>query len=202
MSGRGKPLDRKLRTVKKNFGWPAYFCLCFSESFSIIGVAAVLHVDGAITLKQAVALWLGLNAIGYLKYVYQMRVNREYVTLSYYIYIVAWGFVSYWLKNPLYILLYYYAMFLLSRIRAGKTSQAEPGLRYGQMAARGTLYNENSIAVHCVEHLMHGLVSLRLLVLYYDPVVFVILEPFVMYFVCRMSKDFLRIQTEYFREST
>jgi hypothetical protein len=93
-------------------------------------------------------------------------------------------------------------MFLLSRIKAGKTSQGESGLRYGQMAARGTLYNEPSIAVHCVEHLMHGLVSLRLLVLYFDPLLFVILEPFVIYFVYRMSKDFLRIQTEFFVEST
>ena len=23
---------------RKNFGWPAYFCLCFSESFSILFV--------------------------------------------------------------------------------------------------------------------------------------------------------------------
>ena len=84
----------------------------------MIAVALILWHTDKIGFTAAVMLVNGLNGIGYLKYIYQMFFDPEYITLSFHAYCLAWLAVSIAAGDPVYFVLFRYPFHLLGKIEA------------------------------------------------------------------------------------
>lgn len=157
----------------------------------MVAICVILYLEQILNLEYCIGLWIILNLVGYIKYLYQKYVDHEYITLSFYVYILSWTFISYLLGNICYLILFLYPMILIGKLKA------DENLTYGGMKKRKILYDEYSIALHSIDHLMHGFISLRLLIFYFNIPLFFVLEPFIILFIYQMSEVLLRLQTKY-----
>merc|ERR1719473_252269 len=97
-----------------------------------------------------------LNLIGYFKYVYQMFVDAEYVTLSFHVYNATWLYTAYTMSDPFYFLLFRYPFTLLIMLQ-----------RYINLRGRKVLFSELGLVLHTVDHILHGMISARLLLYHF-----------------------------------
>jgi len=149
----------------------------------MMAVAAILwHID-AIGAGSAFILTNSLNVIGYLKYIYQMYVDPEYITLSFHCYCLAWLAVSLVIQDPLYFVLFRYPFHLLGQIE-----------QYMNMKGREILLDESSVTLHCVDHLIHGMICCRVLLYHFWGIQMVLLDLLTVPFCLLLSENLVRIQ--------
>ena len=163
--------------------WRNFFLLCYSESFSMIAVALILWHTEQIGAWAAVGLGNGINLIGYSKYIYQMFFDPEYITLSFHCYCLAWLSVSLGCADPVYFVLFRYPFHLVGQIES-----------YMNMRGRKVLFDEASITIHCVDHILHGIISLRVLLYHFYGTGAILLDVVTIPFVLLMSENLVRMQ--------
>jgi hypothetical protein len=105
---------------------------------------------------SAVVLANVLNLMGYGKYIYQMFVDAEYITLSFHVYNATWLYTAYTMSDPFYFLLFRYPFTLLIMLQ-----------RYINLRGRKVLFSELGLVLHTVDHILHGMISTRLLLYHF-----------------------------------
>lgn len=141
---------------ERTINWRNFFLLCFSESFSMPCAMVILWHNNTLSGVSAVVIANVENLIGYLKYVYQMFFDAEYVTLSFHVYNATWLYTAYTMNDPFYFLLFRYPFTLLIMVE-----------RYINMRGRKVLFSELGLVLHTVDHLLHGMISARLLLYHF-----------------------------------
>lgn len=116
----------------------------------------ILWENKTLSAFNAVVLANVLNFIGYLKYVYQMFVSAEYVTLSFHVYNATWLYTAFIMNDPFYFLLFRYPFTLLIMVK-----------RYINLRGRKVLFSELGLVLHTVDHILHGMISARLLLYHF-----------------------------------
>lgn len=149
----------------------------------MVAVSVILYVNGSLDGRDAVWLSVLLNLVGYLKYLYQMLVNPEYITLSFHVYNAAWLAVAIIEGDPLYYLLFRYPFSALIAIE-----------NYVDLRGRKILFDEHSISIHCVDHLLHGMISLRILGYFFYGFTFVASDFVVVPFILLLSQSLVKLQ--------
>ena len=122
---------------------------------------------------------------GYIKYVYQAWVDPEYHTVSFHLYNLAWLVISVLERDPLYYVLFRYPFQLLINIE-----------KYVDMRGRKILFDEHSITLHCVDHLLHGMISLRVLLYYFWGEWTILGDILTIPFITIMSTNMVKMQLQ------
>ena len=108
---RGTPAPRCAQS-EPYFSVRSLFLLCVSESISMCALAAILYNIEALDATWSIGFALGTNLVGYLKYVYQMHFDAQYITLSFHIYSASFFWLSYLMGwDPLYFFLFRFVGF-------------------------------------------------------------------------------------------
>jgi hypothetical protein len=152
----GLPKLTPMKATERTITWRSFYLLCFSESFSMVFAMVILWDNKTINGATAVVLANVLNAFGYGKYIYQMFFDAEYVTLSFHIYNTVWLYVAWTESDPVYFLLFRYPWSLLMMIK-----------RYLNMRGRKVLCSDLGLVIHTVDHLLHALISARMMIYHY-----------------------------------
>lgn len=178
---KGIPSPKSMEAAP-NFSGKSLFLLCFSESFSMVACAMILR-DLVLSHAQAVLFCVITNAVGYAKYVYQMFFDLEYITLSFHIYTASWLVVSAVTNDPIYFFLFRYPFHLLTGVE-----------QYINMKGRKILYDELSISLHVVDHLLHGLICCRVLLYHWHGAQAFVWDALFVPFVVLLSENMVRMQ--------
>ena len=134
---------------ERAFSWKMYFCLCATESATPVACGIMLCDSCWIGGSNAALLAVSINCAGYLKYYAQMVYNKDYVATSIFIYTLSFLTLSVLQKDPLYFALMWYPFrYVLLKVP-----------KYGDMRGRGILYDDASIILHSVDHIIHGLIT-------------------------------------------
>jgi len=141
---------------ERTISWRNFFLLCFSESFSMPCAMVILWHIKTLSGFNAAFLANVLNFVGYMKYIYQMFFDSEYITISFHVYNATWLFIAYTMNDPFYFLLFRYPFTLLIMVQ-----------RYLNMRGRKVLFSELGLVLHTVDHLLHGMISARLLLYHF-----------------------------------
>jgi len=168
---------------KQNFSYVALFLLSYSESFSMIAAFLILYDNNTLSWSMAVILANLVNLVGYLKYVYQMWVNLEYITLSFHFYNTVWLIVSLSQMDPLYYVFFRYPFEGLMLVE-----------QYINMKGRKILFDEFSIVIHCVDHILHGMISCRVLLYHYFGIETMLYDIITVPFILILSDKMVRMQ--------
>lgn len=122
--------------------------------------------------------------------------------MSFHVYNFAWLAVSLLLGgDPMYYILFRYPFHLLTLVPD-----------YINLRGRKVLFDEASVSIHCVDHIIHGMISGRVLVYEYCKQVFaaqggmfspgglllmVLCETMTVPFCVMMSENFVRVQKRF-----
>lgn len=138
----------KERASAPLFSWRCYYCLCASESATTVACAAMFYDAGWLGLRGAVLLAVLGNLAGYAKYLVQMWYDHEYVATSIFLYLLMFLVLAICQRDPLYYVLMVYPFMVLLQVP-----------EYSNMKGRKILYDNESIILHCVDHLIHGTIT-------------------------------------------
>lgn len=130
------------------FSWKCYYCLCASESATMVVCAAMFYDAGWLSVPGAVALAVVGNLAGYGKYYVQMWHDNEYVATSIFLYVLSYLALAVCQRDPMYYMLMVYPFMVLLRVP-----------QYADMRGRKILHDEASIILHSVDHIIHGLIT-------------------------------------------
>lgn len=138
----------KERAATPFFTWKCYYCLCASESLTTVICAAMFYDAGWLSSTNAVLLATLGNLAGYAKYLVQMWYDHEYVATSIFLYLFCYMALAACQRDPLYYILMCYPFMVLLKVPD-----------YGNMRGRKILFDEKSLILHCVDHLIHGSIT-------------------------------------------
>merc|ERR1719498_1043278 len=138
----------KARSPKPFFSWKCYYCLCASESATTVVCAAMFYDAGWLGPVAAISLATLGNLAGYAKYYVQMWYDHDYVATSIFLYLLSYMILAICQRDPLYYILMCYPFMVLVRVPD-----------YANMKGRKILFDEPSIILHSVDHLIHGSIT-------------------------------------------
>jgi hypothetical protein len=139
---------QKPRASTPFFSWKCYYCLCASESATTVICAAMFYDAGWLGPISAVCLATVANLAGYGKYLVQMWYDHDYVATSIFLYLFMFLTLAVLQQDPLYYILMCYPFMVLLKVP-----------NYGNMRGRKILFDEESLILHCVDHLIHGSIT-------------------------------------------
>ena len=170
---------------EKAFSWKMYFLLCSTESSTPAACGIMLASAGWLSPVGAAAYAIGCNACGYLKYYLQMFMNKDYVATSIWLYSLSFLTLAILQKDPLYFVLMWYPFrYVLLKVPT-----------YGAMRQRRILDDDASIALHSVDHILHGLITCRVMLYhYYGPLPILLIDPVLMPLCYWLSDEMVKIQ--------
>lgn len=130
------------------FSWKCYYCLCASESATMVACALMLHDGGWLSPFAAVCLAIAGNVAGYAKYYIQMWYDHEYVATSIFLYLLSFLSLAVCQRDAMYYILMVYPFMVLLRVP-----------QYADMKGRKILFDEASIVLHSCDHIIHGAIT-------------------------------------------
>jgi len=114
-----------------------------------------------------------------------MVYNKDYVATSVWLYSLAYLTLSVLQKDPMYFgLMWYPFQVVLLKVPT-----------YGAMRERGILFDEASIALHSVDHILHGLITCRVMFYhFYGLLPILCVDPLLMPLCYVLSDEMVKVQ--------
>merc|ERR1712032_303273 len=98
------------------FSWKCYYCLCASESATMVACALMLCDAGWLSPFGAGLLAIIGNVAGYGKYYIQMWYDKEYVATSIFLYLLSFMALAVCQRDPMYYILMCYPFMVLLQV--------------------------------------------------------------------------------------
>lgn len=138
------------------FDWKLYYCLCASESATMVACAAMFYDAGWMGPIAAVTFCILGNFAGYAKYYVQMWYDHEYVATSIFLYLLSFMTLAILQRDPMYYIFMVYPFMILLKVPD-----------YGNMRGRKILFDEPSIILHSCDHIIHGTITCSVAIYHY-----------------------------------